>query len=75
MKVFNVLTLAALKLQNELSNREYRKNTHDFVEILLQLCTQFNINSPLKGKRLNDDMSRPLTYEDELFSFLACVDS
>ena len=53
------LTLAALKLQNELSNEEYRNNTHDFVEILLQLWKLFNINSTHKGKRFNDDMSRP----------------
>ena len=49
------------------------KNTHEFVEILLQLWKLFNINSPLKGKRLNVDMSRPLTYQDERFSFSACV--
>ena len=48
LKVFNVLTLAVLKLQNELSNQESRNNTHDFVEILLQLWKLFNINSPLK---------------------------
>ena len=66
LKVFNVLTLADLKLQNELSNQEYRNNTDDFVEILLQLWKLFNINCPLKSKRLNDDdMSRPLTYQDE----------
>ena len=70
LQVFNELTLAALKLQNELSNQEYRNNTHNLVEILWKL---FNINSPLKGKRLNDDMSRPLTYQDEEISFLACV--
>ena len=73
LKVFNELTLAAPKLQNELSNREYRNNTHDFVEILLQLWKLFNINSPLKGKHMNNDMSRPLTYQDERFSLLACV--
>ena len=61
------------ELQDELSNQEYQNNTHDFVEILLQLWKLFNINSPLKGKRLNDDMSSPLTYQDEPFSFLACV--
>ena len=48
LKVFNVLTHAALKLQNELSNQEYRNNTQDFVEILLQLWQLFNINSHLK---------------------------
>ena len=67
LKVFNELTLAVLKLQNQLSNQEYRNNTHDFVEILLQLWKLFNINSPLKGKRMNDNMSRPLTYQDERF--------
>ena len=70
LKVFNELTLAA---QNELSNQEYRNNTHDFVEILLQLWKLVNINSPLKGKRLNHDMSRHLTYQDERFPFLACI--
>ena len=73
LKVFNVLTLAALKLQNELSNQEYQNNTHDFVEIILQLWRLFNIYSPLRGKRLNDDMSRPLTYQDERFSFFTSV--
>ena len=28
LKVINVLTLAALKLQNELSNQEYQNNAH-----------------------------------------------
>ena len=56
LKVFNELTLAALKLQNQLSNQEYRNDTHDFVRIILQLWKLFNINSTLKGKRLNDDM-------------------
>ena len=73
LKVFNELTVAALKLQNELFNQKDRNNTHDFVEMLLQPWKLFNINSPLKGKRLNDDISRPLTYQDERFSFLACV--
>ena len=49
LKVFNELTVAALKLQNELFNQEDRNNTHDFVEMFLQLWKLFNINSPLKG--------------------------
>ena len=73
LKVVNELTLAALKLQNELRTLETRSNTHDFVDILLIIWKVFNINSPLKGQRLNDDISRPLTFQDERFSFLACV--
>ena len=33
-KIFKDLTVAALKLQNELNNQEGRSNKHDFVEML-----------------------------------------
>ena len=72
-KVVNELTIAALKLQNELREPESRTNTHEFVDILLKIWKIFNISTPFKGVRLNDEFSRPLIFQDERFSFLACV--
>ena len=37
LKVVNELTIAALKLQNELSDSESRNNTHEFVDSLLKI--------------------------------------
>ena len=48
LKVVNELTIAALKLQNELRDPESRNNTHEFVDILLKIWKIFNINTPFK---------------------------
>ena len=72
--VLKVVTCAALKLQNELRSLETRNNTHEFVDVHNNIWKMFNINSPLKGQRVNDDISRPSSnFQDERFSFLACV--
>ena len=73
LKVINELSIAALKLQNELRQPEIRNNTQEFVDILLKIWKIFNINTLFKGQRLNDDISRHLIFPDERFSFLACV--
>ena len=46
LKVINELIRATLEYQNELS--EYRKNTSNFVGILLALSKIFNANTPFK---------------------------
>ena len=73
LKVVNELTIAALKLQNGLRDPGSRNNTHEFVDILLKIWKIFNIRTPFKGQRLNDEFSRSLIFQDERFSFLACV--
>ena len=70
LKVINELTLAALKIQNESRSPDYRKNTSDFVSLLLSLWKIFNVNTPFKGIRLNECLSNPLTLNDERFSYL-----
>ena len=70
LKVVNELTLAALRILDESRLPEYRKNTSDFICILLSLWKIFNINTPFKGIRLNDSLSNPLTLNDERFFFL-----
>ena len=59
LKVVNELTIAALKLQNELRDPESSNNTHESVDILLKICKIFHINTLFKGQHLNDDISRP----------------
>ena len=49
LKVVNELTIAALKLQNELRDPESRNNTHEFVDILLKIWKIFNISTPFEG--------------------------
>ena len=70
LKVVNELTRAALRILDESRLPEYRKNTSDFICILLSLWKIFNINTPFKGIRLNDSLSNPLTLNDERFFFL-----
>ena len=68
LKVVNELTVSALRIIDESRLPEYRKNTSDFVYILLSLWKIFNINTPLKGIRLNDSLSNPLILNDERFA-------
>ena len=73
LKVVNELTLSALEIQNESRCPEYRNNTSSFVSILLTVWKICNINTPFKGTRLNDSLSRPLTLNDERFLFLTRI--
>lgn len=73
LKVFNDLTLSALEIQNEKRCEEYRNNTSTFVRILLTLWKIFNVSTPFKGIRLNDNLSTPLILHDERFIYLARI--
>ena len=73
LKVVNELTISALTIQNELRYPEYRNNTPEFVDTLLTVWKLFNVNTPFKGIRLNDNFSRPLTLNDERLLFLTRV--
>ena len=73
LKVVNELTLAALRILDDSRLPQYRKNTSDFICILLSLWKIFNINTPFKVIRLNDSLSIPLTLNDERFFFLTRV--
>ena len=57
LKIVNELTIAALKLQNELRDPESRNNTNEFVDILLKTLKIFSINTPFKCHRLNDEQT------------------
>ena len=67
LKVVNELTLAALRILDDSRLPQYRKNTSEFICILLSLWKIFNINTPFKGIRLNDNLSIALTLNDERF--------
>ena len=73
LKIVNDLTLSALEIQNEKRCEEYRNNTSTFVRILLTLWKIFNVSTPFKGIRLNDNFSTPLTLHDERFMYLARI--
>ena len=73
LKVINELTCAALKIQNEQRNQEFQNCTSEFVSIILSVWKIFNVNTPYKDIRLNDDLCRPLTYNDDRFAFLTQI--
>ena len=57
-------------IQNDSRSTEFKTHTSNFVEIILNLWKIFNVNTPYKDIRLNDSLYRPLTHNDERFSFL-----
>ena len=73
LKVVHESTIAALTIQNEQRCPTFRNHTSDFVQILLSLWKIFNVNMPYKHVRLNDQLSTPLTFEDERYVFLTRV--
>ena len=66
-------TIAGFAIQNEQRSPAFKSNTSDFVGILLSLWKIFNVNIPYKHVRLNDPMSKPLTFNDERFIFLTRI--
>ena len=73
LKIVHKSTIAALIIQNDLRCTAYKTHTSVFVELLLSLWKIFNVNTPLKHVRLNDSLSKPLTFNDERFTFLTRV--
>ena len=73
LKIVHESTIAGLSIQNEQRSPAFKFNTSDFVGILLSLWKIFNINMPYKHVRLNDPMSKPLTFNDERFIFLTRI--
>ena len=72
LRVFHESTCTALKIQNDLRS-DSRNDTSNFVDVMTNIWKIFNINTPLKHVRLNDEYSRPLTYLDWRFMFLELV--
>ena len=72
LRVSNESTCAALKIQNDL-HPDSINDTSNFVDVLSKIWKIFNINTPLKHVRLNDEYSRPLTDKDWRFVFLDLV--
>ena len=73
LKVVHESTIAALAIQNEQRSPAFKSNTSEFVAIMLSLWKIFNVNMPFKHVRLNDPMSKPLTFNDERFTFLTRI--
>ena len=44
--------------------------TQEFLDVIIRIWKIFNVNSPMKGKRLRDFYSNPLINNDGRFSFL-----
>ena len=72
LRIFNDSTSAALKIQNDLHSDSIN-DTSNFVDVMSKVWKIFNINTPYKHVRLNDEYSRPLTDKDWRFVFLDLV--
>ena len=59
LRIFNDSTCAALKIQNDL-HPDCINDTSNFVDVMSKVWKIFNINTPYKHVRLNDEYSRPL---------------
>lgn len=74
LQIFNENNVAALKtIENFeiLGGQSLCINTSNFIEIILKWWKIFNIKSPKKGVRLNDDWQKPFSsLNDERFIFL-----
>ena len=73
LKVVHESTIAALAIQDETRSPAFKSNTSDFVGILLSLWKIFNVNTPYKHIRLSDPMSKPMTFNDDRFTFLTRI--
>ena len=73
LKIIHESTIAALTIQNDSRHPELKIHTSHFVEIILNLWKIFNVNTPYKGIGLNESLCRPLTQNDERFSFLSRI--
>ena len=72
LRIFNDSTCAALKIQNDL-HPDSINDTSNFVDVMSKIWKIFNINTPIKHVRLNDEYSRPLADKDWRFVFLDSV--
>ena len=73
LKVVHESTIAALAIQDEKRPPALKSNTSDFVGILLSRWKIFNVNTPFKHTRLNDPLSKPVTFNDDRCIFLTRI--
>ena len=60
----------AHRVFKDYSRLKFKTNTADFVTIISNIWKIFNINTPNKGIRLNDELSHPLVNNDSRFQYL-----
>ena len=70
LAVFSESTNATLSLNKQLQGAAIVTQTHEFLDVIIRIWKIFNVNSPMKGKRLRDSFSNPLIKNDERFCFL-----
>ena len=70
LAVISESTNATLSLNKQLQGAAIVTQTHEFLDVIIRIWKIFNINSPMKGKRLRDSFSNPLIKNDERFCFL-----
>ncbi|KAI6659507.1 Kinesin-like protein KIF14 [Oopsacas minuta] len=73
VEVVDESRIAALAIQNEKCPPTLKSNTSDFVGILLSLWKIFNVDTPLGKNSLNDPLSKPVAFIDDLFIFLTRI--
>ena len=71
-RVYNESTATALTIQNS-SRLKSKSDTDDFVTIISKVWKIFNIKTPNKGIRLNDELSLPLVNNDPRFYYLGRI--
>ena len=70
LAVFSESTCATLRLKKEMQGAAIGTQTQEFLDVMIRIWKFFNVNSPMKGKRLRDFYSNPLINTDGRFSFL-----
>ena len=70
VKLFSESTSAGLKIQDNSRNYISKTKSAEFTSIIVSLWKLFNVSTPHKGTRLNEEFSNALIRDDPRFSFL-----
>ena len=73
LKIFDTSTLAALSIYNSKRTDSDSRRTCEFLHIIINVWKIFNVNTTHKHFRLNDQLSKPLRYNDERLNFLRLI--
>ena len=73
LKIFDTSTLTALSIYNSKRTDFESSRTCEFLDIILKVWKIFNVNTTHKHIRLNDELSRPLHYNDARLDFLRLI--
>ena len=73
LRIFDDSNVAALTIHQSHLDQIDQIQTHKFIKLINRVWKIFNINTPWKGCRLNDQDSLPLKINDSRFEFLSSI--